>query len=71
MFVALLIVTIAVIVISGRKAQQEIGTNPTEQQSDEEQNSDDEDGIKKEIMSLIVVRTARLAVKSMKMTKIK
>ncbi len=43
MFVALLIVTIAVIVISGRKAQQEIGTNPTEQQSDEEQNSDDED----------------------------
>lgn len=48
MFVALLIVTIAVIVISGRKAQQEIGTNPTEQQSDEEQNSDDEDGDKEE-----------------------
>ena len=48
MFVALLIVTIAVIVISGRKAQQEIGTNPTEQQSDEEQNSDDEDGNKEE-----------------------
>ena len=48
MFVALLIVTIAVIVISGRKAQQEIGTNPTEQQSDEEQNSGDEDGDKEE-----------------------
>ena len=48
MFVALLIVTIAVIVISGRKAQQEIGTNPTEQQSDEEQNSDDEDEDKEE-----------------------
>lgn len=48
MFVALLIVTIAVIVISGRKAQQEIGTNPTEQQSDEEQNSDDEGGDKEE-----------------------
>ena len=48
MFVALLIVTIAVIVISGRKAQQEIGTNPTEQQSDEEQNSDDEDVDKEE-----------------------
>ena len=46
MFVALLIVTIAVIVISGRKAQQEIGTSPTEQQSSEEQNSDDEDGDK-------------------------
>ena len=48
MFVALLIVTIAVIVISGRKAQQEIGTSPTEQQSDEEQNSDDEDEGKEE-----------------------
>ena len=48
MFVALLIVTIAVIVISGRKAQQEIGANPTEQQSDEEQNSDDEDEGKEE-----------------------
>ena len=48
MFVALLIVTIAVIVISGRKAQQEIGTSPTEQQSSEEQNSDDEDGDKEE-----------------------
>lgn len=48
MFVALLIVTIAVIVISGRKAQQEIGTSPTEQQSGEEQNSDDEDEDKEE-----------------------
>lgn len=48
MFVALLIVTIAVIVISGRKAQQEIGTSPAEQQSSEEQNSDDEDGDKEE-----------------------
>lgn len=48
MFVALLIVTIAVIVISGRKAQQEIGTSPTEQQSSEEQNSGDEDEGKEE-----------------------
>ena len=48
MFVALLIVTIAVIVISGRKAQQEIGTNPTEQQSSEEQNSGDEEDEGKE-----------------------
>lgn len=48
MFVALLIVTIAVIVISSRKAQQEIGTSPTEQQSGEEQNSDDEDEDKEE-----------------------
>ena len=48
MFVALLIVTIAVIVISSRKAQQEIGTSPTEQQSSEEQNSGDEDEGKEE-----------------------
>ena len=48
MFVALLTVTIAVIVISSRKAQQEIGTSPTEQQSSEEQNSDDEDEDKEE-----------------------
>lgn len=40
MFVALLAVTIAVIAISSRKAQQEIGSNPTEKQDDTE--SDDQ-----------------------------
>lgn len=40
MFVALLAVTIAVIAISSRKAQQEIGANPTEKQDDTE--SDDQ-----------------------------
>ena len=43
MFVALLIVTIAVIVISGRQAKQEIGTNPTEQQDDKEVEGDNKD----------------------------
>ena len=43
MFVALLIVTIAVIVISGRQAKQEIGANPTEQQDGKEAEGDNKD----------------------------